>query len=212
MKIVPHILLTFLFALLSLQAKAQDNTNELSDSEPRASTIYLLPNVHPATIIGNDTVAMIHLREFVKFAPFKFRTAQELIDYHRLVRDVKRTLPYAQRIAQIMIETYQYIETLPDDRARQRHLNQMDRHLRQEYTPRMQQLTRSQGQLLMVLVDRETNSSSFQIIEATMGRFQALTANAFARLFGNNLRTRYDPHGEHRMVEQIAIMVEQGIL
>ncbi|MDR0333904.1 MAG: DUF4294 domain-containing protein [Dysgonamonadaceae bacterium] len=208
MKFVLHILLALLFVLLSFQAKAQETD---ADVEQRR-TIYLLPNVYPAVIIGTDTVATIWLREFTKFAPLQFRNAQEQMAYDRLVRDVKRTLPFAKRIAQIMIETYEYIETLPDDRARQRHLNQMDRHLRQEYTPQMRQLTRSQGQLLMVLIDRETNSSSFHIIEATMGRVQALAANTIARLWGNNLRTRYDPYGEHRMVERVAIMVEQGLL
>jgi hypothetical protein len=208
MKFVLHILLALLFVLLSFQAKAQETD---ADTEQRR-TIYLLPNVYPAVIIGTDTVATIWLREFTKFAPLQFRNAQEQMAYDRLVRDVKRTLPFAKRIAQIMIETYEYIETLPDDRARQRHLNQMDRHLRQEYTPQMRQLTRSQGQLLMVLIDRETNSSSFHIIEATMGRVQAIAANTIARLWGNNLRTRYDPYGEHRMVERVAIMVEQGLL
>jgi hypothetical protein len=208
MKFVLHILSALLFVLLSFQAKAQDSVADTGQQR----TIYLLPNVYPAVIIGTDTVATIWLREFTKFAPLQFRNAQEQMAYDRLVRDVKRTLPFAKRIAQIMIETYEYIETLPDDRARQRHLNQMDRHLRQEYTPQMRQLTRSQGQLLMVLIDRETNSSSFHIIEATMGRVQALAANTIARLWGNNLRTRYDPYGEHRMVERVAIMVEQGLL
>jgi hypothetical protein len=197
------------------QAKAQENyTTEINRdvTEEVPTTIYVLPNTFPAVIIDGERVAVIQLPEFVKFAPMQFRNVQEQIAFHRLVRDVRRTLPYAKRIAQIMIETYQFLETLPDDAARQRHLNQMDRHLRQEYTPRMRQLTRSQGQLLMLLVDRETSSSSFQIIEATMGRVQALAANAFARLFGNNLRTRYEPHGEHQLIERICVMIELGLL
>ena len=196
------LLLPLLLLFLSLSVKAQ--------SDAGGETIFLRPNVFPAVIIGTDTVASVWLQQVTVFAPMRFNSVAEQAEYHRLVRDVRRTLPYAKRIAQIMIETYRYIETLPDDRARQQHLRAMDRHLRQEYGPRMRQLTRSQGQLLMLLVDRETNSSSFQIIEATMGRVQAIAANALANLFGNSLRTRYDPFGEHRTIERIAIMVEQG--
>ena len=128
--------------------------------------------------------------------------------------DVRRTLPYAILISQMIMETYRMLEMLPDDRARQQHLNQMDRYLRREYTPRMNQLTRRQGEILMLLIDRETGTSSFHIIQATMGSVQALAANAIARLWGNNLRTRFDPHNnsEHRMIERIAIELEMGVI
>jgi hypothetical protein len=207
-KLILPILFIAIFVLSSLQIKARDDNSHFFIE--RNGTIYLRPNVYPAVIIGTDTVPVMWLPEVIVFAPMRFASVSEQAAYHRLVRDVRRTLPYAKRIAQIMVETYRYIETLPDDRARQQHLRAMDRHLRREYGPRMRQLTRSQGQLLMVLIDRETNSTSFQIIEATMGRVQAVAANAFANLFGNSLRTRYDPFGEHRMVERIAIMIEQG--
>lgn len=208
MRIVPHILSTLFFVLLCLPTKAQES------AERQRDPIFLLPGVYPAVIVNGDTLAHIWLPEFIKFAPLQFRNAQEQAEFNRLVRDVRRTLPYAKLIARIIIETYEYMETLPDEEARQRHLNQMERYLRNTYTPRMRQLTRAQGQMMMLLIDRETNSSSFHIIQATMGRAQAVAANMLARFWGNNLRTRFDPHGNsnHRMIEMIAVMIEQGAL
>ncbi len=214
MKRIVHIALILLFTLLSLQMKAQDvyMASAGSDNQPPASTIYLLPNIYPAVIMGNDTVACMWLSDFVKYSPLRFRTTKEQVAYTKLIRDVKKTLPYAKEIANIITETYEYMETLPDDKARQQHLNRMEGHLKDTYTPKMKKLTRSQGQLLMKLVDRETNSSSYHIVDAFMGSFKAWSYNAFASLFGNSLKVRYNPYGEDRLTERACVLVEQGAI
>lgn len=171
--------------------------------------MYLLPNVYPAVIIDGDTVPCIYLPDFIKYSPLRFRDSGERIKYNKLLRDVKKTLPYAKEISQIIIETYEYMESLPDEKTRQKHLEKMEKYLYDEYKPKMSKLTRSQGQLLIKLVDRETNSSSYDIVEAFMGGLKAWSYNLFAGLFGNSLKKRYDPFGEDRMTERACVMVEQ---
>jgi len=190
--------MTIILALMPLLALTQSST---ASSE----VLGLFPD---------EPMAHFWLPEFTRFPPMHFRNAQEVMDYQRLLRDVRRTLPYAILISQMIMETYRMLEMLPDDRTRQQHLNQMERYLRREYTPRMQQLTRRQGEILMLLIDRETGHSSFHIIQATMGRVQAVIANSIARLWGNNLRTRFDPinNAEHSLIERIAIEIELGII
>ena len=75
--------------------------------------------------------------------------------YTKLVRDVKRTLPYAKMVYETLIETYEYIETLPDEKSRQAHLKRMEKELFQEYKPQLKKLTFSQGKLLIKLIDKE---------------------------------------------------------
>ncbi|WP_238868497.1 MULTISPECIES: DUF4294 domain-containing protein [Proteiniphilum] len=208
-----HIFPVMLFtALLPFMTKAQGfyAASLNPDSEGSVSTIYLMPNVYPAVILGEDTVACMWLRDFIKYSPITFRSTKDQIAYTKLIRDVKKTLPYAKEIAGIILETYEYMETLPNDKSRQRHLESMERELKAEYTPKMKKLTRSQGQLLMKLVDRETNSSSYHIIDAFMGSFKAWSYNVFASMFGNSLKVRYNPYGEDRITERVCILVEQG--
>lgn len=206
------ILIGLTALLMPLQSMSQEyyaaNINPQNDGP--VSSIFLMPNVYPAVIIEGDTVACMWLTDFIKYSPIRFRNSKEQIAYSRLVRDVKKTLPYAKQIAGIITETYEYMETLPDDKERQKHLNQMEKYLMDEYTPKMKKLTRSQGQLLMKLVDRETNSSSYHIIDAFMGSFKAWTYNIFAGLFGNSLKTRYNPYGGDRVTERVCVLVEQG--
>ncbi len=206
-------LLAILFITLinsSISAQSQNMGKEFEQNSK--TIIYLTPNVYTAIVIGNDTVACMYLTDFIKYSPIRHRTAHEVVQYNRLIRDVKKTLPYAKEVAKIIIETFEYMETLPDHDAKQKHLEKMEKHLKDEYTPKMKKLTRSQGQLLMKLVDRETNSSSYHIVQSFMGSLKAFTYNAFAGLFGNSLKKRYNPYDEDRMVERVAVLVEQGAI
>lgn len=201
------LLLSIIFiAKVSAQEFYADNTTPAKQK----STIFLMPNVYPAVILDGDTIACIGLKDFIKYSPMRFSNNKQQIAYTRLVRDVKKTLPYAKEIARIITETYEYMETLPDDKARQKHLNQMERYLYDSYKPQMSKLTRSQGQLLIKLIDRETNSSSYHIVDAFMGSAKAITYNFFASLFGNSLKKRYNPYGDDRVTERVCVLVEQG--
>ena len=206
-------MILFLMFLPS-QVNAQDYyaSNNNPDKQIPVSTIYLMPNVYPAVVLEGDTIACMWLGDFIKYSPINFRSTKDQIAYSKLIRDVKKTLPYAKEIAGIITETYEYMETLPNDKVRQQHLNKMEKYLTDKYTPKMKKLTRSQGQLLMKLVDRETHSSSYHIIDAFMGSFKAWSANLFAKLFGNDLKARYNPFGEDRVTERVCVLVEQGVV
>lgn len=206
------IVLTLLATLFSVGIRAQDySTSNISPvSDIPVSTIFLMPNVYPAVVMKGDTIACMWLSDFIKYSPLTFNNKKEQVAYSRLIRDVKKTLPYAKEIAAIILETYEYMETMADDKERQKHLNKMEKYLMEQYTPKMKKLTRSQGQLLMKLVDRETSSSSYHIIDAFMGRAKAWTYNLFAGMFGNSLKTRYNPFGEDRVTERVCVLVEQG--
>lgn len=214
-------LVTFLTVLAPFTVGAQGYSaaNMKSGSKTTDPNIFYMPDAYPAiTLEGDtaicwqqgDTICCMWLRDFVKYSPTIFMSTKDQIAYSKLIRDVKKTLPYAKEIAAIILETYEYMETLPTDKERQKHLNKMEKYLMEQYTPKMKKLTRSQGQLLIKLVDRETNSSSYHIIDAFMGSFKAWSYNLFASLFSNSLKIRYNPYGEDRMTEQVCILVERG--
>ncbi len=210
------IFATTIAALLPSLAQGQQEvqyaTNITPELEQQTSTIYLMPHVYPAVVLGNDTVACMWLHEFIKYSNIRFSSNKEKKAYNKLIRDVRKTLPYAKEISNIIVETYEYMETLPNEKAKQEHLNKMERHLKDVYTPKMKKLTRSQGQLLIKLVDRETNSSSYHIVDAFMGSGKAIFYNTFASLFGNSLKKRYNPYGDDRLTERVCVLVEQGAI
>ncbi|MDR3193965.1 MAG: DUF4294 domain-containing protein [Tannerella sp.] len=165
---------------------------------------------HAGYLDGSDTVAVVQLQEVIVFPELGFKSEKERRQYTKLVRDVKRTLPYAKMVYAMLIETYEYIETLPDDRAREDHLKRMEKELFREYKPELKKLTLSQGKLLIKLVDRECNQTSYHLLTAYLGRFRAGFWNMFAGLFGASLKSEYDPKGKDAMTERIVLLVEHG--
>ena len=163
--------------------------------------------------IEGDTVMVYQMKPFIVYPPLKkFKNKKSEKFYWKTVRDVKKTLPYAKLIYDILVETYRYMETLPDDDARQRHLERMEKELFEQYKPVLKKFTYSQGKMLIKLVNRECNQSSYQLIRAFLGSFRAVFWQTFGSIFGVTLKTEWDPQGEDAELERICVMVEQGLL
>ena len=199
-KFVYIALLAFLFLLTGTDCLAQEK------GEP--TTAYLTPTY----IHEGDTIPYVALPAVYIFKPVTFKNKRQERRYNKLVRDVKKVLPIANEVKNAVIETYEYIMTLPDDKARQRHLKAVEKSVKEQYTPRMKKLTFSQGKLLIKLVDRQTNSTGYELVKAFLGPFRAGFYQAFAALFGASLKKEYDPQGEDALTEQVVLMVENGQL
>ena len=90
----------------------------------------------------------------------------------------------------------------------------MEKHLKETYTPRMKNLTFSLGKLLIKLVDRECNQTSYQLVKSFMGSFKAGFYQTFAALFGASLKKEYDPDNieDDAITERVIVLVENGQL
>ncbi len=161
-----------------------------------------------------DTALMVVLNNVTVFPPMKFKNKKQEEFYWRTVRDVKRTLPYAKLIAETLLETYEYIETLPTQKEREAHLSQMEKEIFAQYKPQLKKFTKSQGKMLVKLINRETNQSSYNILKAFLGSFRAGFWQTFGKFFGVSLKTSYKPdkNADDAIIERVCILVEQGQL
>ena len=166
----------------------------------------------PVCIYKGDTIPSITLPDVYIFKPLKFRNDKERKEYYRLVYNVKKTFPISQEINRTIIETYEYLQTLPNEKIRQRHIKRVEKGLKEQYTARMKKLSFAQGKLLIKLVDRQSNQTSYELVKAFMGPFKAGLYQTFAGLFGASLKKQYDPEGEDRMIERIVLQVQNGQL
>lgn len=169
-------------------------------------------DVQRAIVQDGDTMAVVRLKEVFVYPQMRFKNKKEQQKYDKLVRDVKKTLPYAKLVYYTLIETYEYMETLPDEKSKQKHLERMEKELFKQYKPELKKLTYSQGKLLIKLIDRECNQSSYHLLKAYLGSFRAGFWNIFAGLFGANLKTEYDPRGKDAPTERVVVLVENGLI
>ncbi len=194
------LFLIFFFSLIIVRLDAQEQMTTIKG--------YMVP----ICVYKGDTIPSMRIPTVHIFKPMIFKNKKEQQAYNRLVRNVKKTLPIAKEVNRAIIETYEYLQTLPDEKARQKHLLMVEKGVKEQYTPRLKKLTFSQGKLLIKLINRETSSSSYELVKAFLGPFKAGFYQAFAAIFGASLKKEYHPEDEDALVERIIILVENGQL
>lgn len=175
------------------------------------------PTYIPTVKVGkvlyeNDSIQYMEMNKVYVFPQTTFKNKKKQREYNRLVANIKKVLPIAKEANKIIIETYQYLQTLPNKKAKNQHLKLVEKSITQQYKPRMKKLTYSQGKLLIKLIYRECNSSSYELIQAFMGPIRAGFWQAFAWAFGASLKKDYDPTGVDKETERVVLLVESGQL
>jgi hypothetical protein len=167
-----------------------------------------------ATIIDGDTVPTFEMMEVTIYGKRIYPTARKQRKYDKLTRNVQKMYPIALEVKAILVETYLYMQTLQDDKAREEHLEKVEQGVWDQYYPIMRRCTLSQGKLLIKLIDRECNQTSYDLIKAFIGGFKAKFYQTFAALFGASLKKEYDPEHdeEDAIIEEIIWMIDNDML
>ena len=159
-----------------------------------------------------DSIPHVIFPTLPKYPPKTDMTDRQRARYNRTVYNVKKLLPLAKLAKYTIIETYDYLETLPDKKARAEHIKLVEKGIKRQYAPVVKKLTRSQGKILIKLIDRECNQTGYNIAKAFVGAFKANLYQGIAILFGQSLNKTYDPEGEDKELERIVRQVESGVL
>ena len=183
------------------------------ETEPKeqseAGNPTFVPTVKVSKVLRDgDSIQYMEMSNVYVYPQLTFSSKRQEGSYMRLVKNVKKTLPLAKEVRQILIETAEYLETLPNDKAKQEHIKRVEQSIFKEYKPKMKKLTYSQGKLLIKLINRECNSTSYEAIQAFMGPIRAGFWQAFAWAFGASLKKQYDPEGTDRLTERVVLLVE----
>ena len=187
-----------------------------SDKRPEAVDMdspTFVPTVKVGKVLeGGDSIQYMEMNNVYVFPPVEFSSKRQAQAYMRLVKNVKTVLPIAKEANMIMMETAEYLETLPSKAAKEEHMKRVEKSIMQEYKPRMKKLTYSQGKLLIKLIYRESHSSGYELIQAFLGPVRAGFYQAFAWAFGASLKKEYDAEGIDRLTERVVLLVEAGQL
>lgn len=161
-----------------------------------------------------DTCRMTYIKNITVYPPMRFKDKKEEDFYWRTVRDVKKTLPYAKLAFSTLCETYEYIQTIPDKKKREDHLKTLEKDIFEQYKPAVKKMTKGQGKVMLKLINRETDQTSFNIVKAFLGSFRAGFWQTFGRFFGVNMKAGFNPgkNREDAIIDRIATLVEQGAL
>jgi len=165
-----------------------------------------------AKIINGDTIPEVLLKELEVYALRLPKTRKDQRKLTKLIRNIKAVYPYA-KLAGIKLNEYEEVlMNAPDDKARKKLMKQAEKEINEEYGGELRDLTFTQGKILIKLIDRETGESSYELLQDLRGKFTAFWYQAFARIWGYNLKVEYNPEHdkEDQKIEIIVRMIERG--
>ncbi len=140
------------------------------------------------------------------------RARAQIQQYDRLVYNLKKTYPYAVIARNKLSEVNTRLEQLPDEKERKKYLKDFEKELFAEFEADARNMTITQGRLLIKLIDRETQNTSYELIRQYRGFLSAIFWQGIARIFGSSLKAEYDPFGEDALIELIVRDIEMGWL
>ena len=156
---------------------------------------------------NGDSIAIIHITPVRKYA-----RKPDMRRYARLVRAVKRVYPIAEEAKVLMATMESELLALPNKKQQKLYIKGIEKRLIREYTPVLKKMTIYDGRVLLKLIDRQIDDTAYEIIKEFRGGFEAGLWQALAKMFGNNLKTDYDPDKDDILLEQIVRLYEKGLL
>ncbi len=165
-----------------------------------------------AVVEGSDTLPIFELPEVIVYERRDFDYLYLKRRYRRMIRNIKKAYPYAQIAGVKLKELDNHLATLDSEKEQKAYVNQAEKEIMDQFEKEVKKLTVTQGIMLVKLIDRETGRTSYQVIKELKGGFTAFFWQGIARIFGNNLKTEYDPENQDKVMEDIVLGIEAGFI
>lgn len=204
MKLIFSILAIFI--LITDISGQKDTTKPKSDTIPTRS--YLIQNVKRDGV----TMPEIEIKEVTVVGRPRTARRNEYRKYERLIFNIKRVYPYALMVRRRLDQVNEAMKSLPDEKSRKAYMKDVEKDVFAEYEDDMRQMTMTQGRLLIKLIDRETQNTSYELIKDYRGKLTAAFWQGIARIFGTNLKEEYDAYGDDALIELIIMEIDAGRL
>lgn len=169
-------------------------------------------NVYTMRVVDGDTLYMVQMQDIYVYPPMRFKNKRQEKFYWRTVRDVKKCLPYAKMISKDMEYADAELAKIPDKKEQKKWWRKFEKQLFKKYEKDFRGMYASQGRMLMILLDRETDRTSYELIKQYKSKAAANWWQFVAKLFRNDLKEEYDATDKDKITERVINLVEAGQL
>ena len=199
---------SILIGFLIISETSGQNDSTVNKTDTSRNEVYHLQR------IKRDGVTMpeVEIKEVTVSARSKSARRSDYRKYERLVYNIKKVYPYALFLRSKVSRINEELKNITDEKERRKYIRSVEKKMFAEYAGDIQEMTISQGRLLIKLIDRETENTSYVLIRDYRGKFSAVFWQGIARIFGTNLKEKYDPSGEDALIEAIINEIDAGNL
>ncbi len=158
-----------------------------------------------------DFIPMLSLPEYKVKDERVFKNKRDRVKYNHLVKKVRKVYPYA-KLAGLLLR--QYNDTLimmgGGEYYKKKYTKKVEEELKKKFGKELENLTISEGTILIKLIDRETGKTSYELVKELRGAVSAVFWQTLAKIFGNSLKSEYDASGNDKWIEEIVQNIEMG--
>ena len=178
MKFLTYIFVLVPFILLAqVEPVAQDSTEY--------QYYYIDGDSIPVSVIDLDAVVVLN--------KLQFDSKEDRIRYLKLKRKTIKVYPYAKLAAERLVELNSRLETLDRKSDKRRYARIIQKYIEDEFSAELKKLTRTEGQILVKLIHRQTGKTTFDLIKELRSGWRAFWFNNTARLFDISLKEEFNP-------------------
>ena len=165
------------------------------------------PTIKEFIIADEDTIIISKLPEVEILA---FKDYDEKLRYYILKRKVLKVYPYALKAKKRLVAIQVGLDSLPNRRHKKRYTKEVANWVKEEYAEQLRSLTMSEGCILVKLIYRETQITSYELVKSYRGRFNAFFWQTLAKFYDNDLKARYYPinNREDMLIEHIILQAK----
>ena len=165
------------------------------------------PTIKEFTIIDEDTIIISKVPEVEILA---FKDYDEKLRYYILKRKVFKVYPYALKAKTKLVAIQVGLDSIPKRRHKKRYTKEVANWVKGEYAEQLKNLTMSEGRILVKLIYRETQITSYELVKSYRGRFNAFFWQTLAKFYDNDLKAKYNPINdrEDMLLEHIILQAK----
>ena len=156
----------------------------------RTEYMYIDGQRIQALITEDDTLFLAEIDSVQISSPRKFDSREDYITYLRYKKYAAKVYPYAKKAVKIYREA-EYVTRMMDKRSRKRHLKRLQKELEDNFEDPLKKLTKTQGRILVEMIEKELNMPIYDLIKETRGTFLASYYTGMGTIFSYNLTEGY---------------------
>ncbi|NBC25115.1 MAG: DUF4294 domain-containing protein [Bacteroidetes bacterium] len=143
-----------------------------------------------ALITETDTLLLAEIDSVQISSPRKFDSREDYITYLKYKKYAAKVYPYAKSAVKIYREA-EYVTRMMDKKSRKHHLKRLQKELEDNFEKPLKKLTKTQGRILVEMIEKELEMPLYDLIKETRGTFLASYYTGIGAMFTYNLREGY---------------------
>jgi hypothetical protein len=158
-------------------------------------------------IIEGDSIfkSSIELDEVYIFGKLQFDSYKDKLRYYILRRKTIKVYPYAKLASERLVSLNERLSKIKSNRKRKRYTKVVQRYIEEEFSAELKKLTRTEGQILVKLIFRQTGVTAFDLVKELRSGWRAFWYQTTAKMFKISIKEEYHPESIHEdyLIEDI---------